>query len=209
MARLILVRHAEIHERYAGLCYGQSDVELSASGERRSEELSHGLSASLTTIDRVFHSGLQRTMPLAQSLAARLGLKAEPCAPLLERDFGTWELKSWDAIQAESGDAMLGMLTAPGEFRPGGGETTFELRDRVLRWFQGVVANLPTARQQMVWSAPSQDAGSLSSVEPGPCLVAVTHGGPIGALRGSLQSRPVTEWPQLVPPCGSWTIIDL
>ncbi len=207
-ARLILVRHAEVHERYAGLCYGQSDVELSAAGERRSEELSHWLSAGALRVDRLLHSGLQRTVKLAQSLAARLGLSAEPCTPLLERGFGTWELQSWDAIQAESGDAMLGMLTDPGAFRPGGGETTFELRDRVLQWFESLAGGHGMAWPQTRWSAPSEDSTALCSLDSRPCLIAITHGGPIGVLRGTLESRPVAEWPTLVPPCGSWTILD-
>lgn len=207
-ARLILVRHTEIHERYAGLCYGRSDVELSAAGELRSAELSHWLATRLSTVDHVVHSGLRRTMQLAKSLADRLSLVAQPSSPLLERDFGTWELKSWDAIHAESGEAMLGMLTEPGEFRPGGGETTFELRDRVVQWFENLVGGRATARPQTRWSAPSQDSMALGSLDSRPCIIAITHGGPIGVLRGTLESRPVAEWPTLVPPCGSWTILD-
>jgi broad specificity phosphatase PhoE len=33
-------------------------------------------------------------------------------------------------------------------------------------------------------------------------IVAVTHGGPIGAIRGTLGGRPVRDWPGLVPGYG-------
>jgi broad specificity phosphatase PhoE len=47
---------------------------------------------------------------------------------------GSWEGRSWNDIYAKTGDAMMGMLTAPENFRPGGGETTNELGERVLLW---------------------------------------------------------------------------
>ena len=42
---LILVRHAPVADRYRGLCYGQSDVELGPIGEGRSRELVESLAA--------------------------------------------------------------------------------------------------------------------------------------------------------------------
>jgi broad specificity phosphatase PhoE len=179
--RLILVRHAAVHAKYAGLCYGQSDVELSEAGWERSRELAELLASE--PVQRIVHSGLQRTQWLAEAIASRMSLKAEACEQLRERDFGTWELKSWDAIHRESGEDMLRMLTDPAGFRPGGGETTYELRDRVLRWLAD---------------------DSIDGV-----TIAVTHGGPIAALRGSLQNIPVTEWPRLIPACGESMALEI
>jgi broad specificity phosphatase PhoE len=78
---------------------------------------------------------------------------------------------------------MLKVVSEPGAYRPGGGETTFELRDRVLEWFR----QLP--REGLT--------------------IAVTHGGPIAALSGTLRQLPVAVWVDLIPPCGERVQIDL
>jgi broad specificity phosphatase PhoE len=178
---LILVRHGPVADRYHGLCYGRSDVELSPQGEDRSRELAETLAA--LPIDRIMHSGLARTSYLAGLLGGRLGRPTFRAEAICERDFGCWELRSWDELYREYGEAILKMVSEPGTFRPGAGETTFEMRDRVLDWFGGLPRN------------------GLS--------VAVTHGGPIAALLGTLRGLPVEAWPELIPPQGQCVPIDL
>jgi broad specificity phosphatase PhoE len=179
--RLILVRHGPVVERYRGQCYGSSDVELSARGEELSCELAERF-ASLP-VARVVHSGLQRTSYLAQLISAAQGMAADAAEAIRERDFGHWELRSWDHLHREYGDAMLKMVSEPATFRPGGGETTFEMRDRAITWLKGV----------------SRDG----------LTVAVTHGGPIAALLGTLRRLPVAGWIDLIPAEGTWVEIDL
>jgi broad specificity phosphatase PhoE len=171
---VILVRHAPVAEHYRKVCYGRSDVELSEAGT----ELSHTIVDQLAqwTTATIVHSGLRRSQYLAERLAARIGAVATCCPELRERDFGTWELQSWDAIFAEHGDAMNRILSEPDTYRPGGGETTFEHRDRVLRWYE----SLPHDR----------------------LTIAVTHGGTIASLLGAQRGLPVAEWLSLIPHCG-------
>ena len=171
---VLLVRHACVAERYQGICYGRSDVELGTDGERQSCELAEVLATR--TCVRVVHSGMQRTRFLAERLAQRFSAVPVCCEELQERDFGTWELQSWNAIYARHGDELLRMMTDPETYRPGGGETTFELRDRVVRWFE---------------SLPQEGV-----------TIAVTHGGPVAALLGTQRRLSVREWPGLIPRCG-------
>ncbi len=180
-AELILIRHAAISDRYRGRCYGRSDVELSSAGEQRSNEMSKLLAT--WPIARVVHSGLRRTQYLAELLADALGQKAECCETLQERDFGNWELEHWDILHQRFGDEMMRVVSDPEKYRPGGGETTFEMRDRVLEWFHGLHGDGMT--------------------------VAVTHGGPIAALRGTRQGAAVVDWLNLIPACGELVSIDL
>jgi broad specificity phosphatase PhoE len=105
--------------------------------------------------DKLYSSPLVRCRALAEAVAERLGLNVVFDPRLQERHFGSWELRPWDEIYAETGDAMLGMLADPSGWRPPGGETTFELRDRVLAWY----AAFPTHGD----------------------IIAITHGGPIAA----------------------------
>jgi broad specificity phosphatase PhoE len=172
--RVLLVRHCEVEDDYRHVCYGRSDVNLSQSGLAKSRELACQLAVEPITV--VCHSGLTRTRILAETLADALGLQAQECPSLCERDFGSWELRSWDELFAETGEAMLGTILEPTSWHPRGGETTFEMRDRMLAWFR----SLP-------------DTGVIA---------AVTHGGPIAALRGALERLPVADWPKLIPAVG-------
>ncbi len=178
-SRLILIRHGEVDHRYRGVCYGQSDIGLSPRGEQQSQDLVERLADVVVT--QIVHSGLTRTQQLAELLSMRLGVSPSCCEALKERHYGDWELKNWDEIFAEHGDDMNRLITEPATYRPSGGETTYELRDRVVAWYQQLHAKQVT--------------------------IAVTHGGPIAALLGTLQKRPVAEWLNLIPDVGSLTVI--
>ncbi len=124
--------------------------------------------------------GRDAARALAASIA-RIGPRLAEC------HFGAWEGLPWDAIYAESGDAMMGLVTAPHVFRPGGdGETTFAMRDRAMAWLHDVVGR--------------REAGAV---------VAICHGGPIAAIRGTLSNAPVSEWPSLVPRYGEIVPIEV
>jgi broad specificity phosphatase PhoE len=175
--RILLVRHCDIGSEFRGLCYGQSDVGLSSAGKDHSLRIAEQLAA--LPITHLFHSGLQRTSFAADLVASRVGVPAIGDTDLRERGFGSWELRAWDTIYVEVGRAMDGLVFDPANYSPPNGETTFALRDRVLSWY---------------WRLPSSGL-----------IVAITHGGPIAALRGSLLGWPADRWPQLIPASGSIT----
>jgi broad specificity phosphatase PhoE len=174
--RVILVRHGEVAPRWRGVCYGQTDVELSDHGQRQTSQLIEELAT--WPIHALWHSGLTRARCLAEPLAALLGLPCREDSRLAEIHFGAWEGRDWQAIFAETGRAMEAILSAPDHFAPPGGETLHGLRDRVLSWFHELPAE--------------------------GLLVAICHGGPIAALRGTLAGLPASHWPTLVPQMGTW-----
>lgn len=177
--RLLLIRHPQVDPRFRGVCYGRSDVALSSEGQRQSLQLARSLSH--LPVQRIVFSGTQRTALLAIELGRLVGVTAEHNPALVERDFGRWELQTWDDIYKRDGDEMLKMVSDPEHFRPGGGETSHELADRVFQWYR------------------SEPADGLT--------VAVTHGGPIAAVLGRQRQIPVSEWIGLIPGCGEmvWT----
>jgi len=172
---VLLIRHCEVAARFRGVCYGRYDVALSRRGLQQSRNLANELASR--PVRHVIHSGLQRTRYLAEWLGRQVDVQPECDVGWCERDYGTWELRSWDDVFAEAGDAMNGMLTAPDTYRPGNGETTSELRDRVL----AALARLPAT---------------------GELVVVVTHGGPMAAIRGVLRGVAVSEWSKLIPGLG-------
>ena len=182
MRRLLLVRHGEIHSRWQGCCYGASDVGLSPRGRAQSRQVAEWLAGE--GVGALYTSDLGRARYLARELEERIDLPAILCLELRERDFGEWEKRSWEEIYAETGDAMDGMMTAPESWRPPGGETTFELRDRVLAWYHRLAIHAET-------------------------VVAVTHGGAIAALIGTLRRTSVSRWTELVPAYGEVVEVGL
>jgi broad specificity phosphatase PhoE len=177
---LLLVRHPAVDERYCGRCYGVTDVPLSMAGLARIDELVEEI-LNRCTPSIVLHTGLVRTRLLAEALAARAGCEMRVELRLRERDFGTWEGQTWDNIYATTGDSMMGLVHDPQHWRPPGGETTYEMRDRVWQWY--------------------------GSLQPTFNTVAITHGGAIAALLGTLAQRPVEDWLELIPAYG--TIIPI
>lgn len=181
MARVLLVRHPAIARQWKGRCYGQSEVGLSFEGRRAARDIA----ARIADVEAengghidVVSSPLRRARVLAAIIARELALPIGFEPRLKECHFGSWEGQSWDQIWTTSGNAMAGMIDSPDVFRPGGGETTFEVRDRAMAWLR---------------SLPADDR----------TVIAVTHGGPICAIRGTLEGRPVREWPSLAPGYGN------
>lgn len=170
---VLLVRHTKVARAWHARCYGASDVPLSREGRAAIAELAARLAAERPRW--VIHSGLIRTCLLAERVAKLAGCQLDENAAWRERDFGSWEGMSWNAIYRHSGNAMDGMIDAPDDFRPGGGETTSELATRTARAWESL---------------------------PGGNGIVITHGGPIAALLGQRRRLPVTAWPHLVPAQG-------
>ena len=112
---LILVRHAEVAAQYCGVCYGQSDVDLSPNGIEQSSSLADRLAELNPSV--VVHSGLKRTQILAELLAKRTGAPLNRCDAIRERNFGDWELRSWDEIYKSTDGDIDRLMTEPASFR--------------------------------------------------------------------------------------------
>lgn len=176
-----LVRHPPVALCWQKRCYGQSDPGLSREGTRLARDISDRLAA--ISPDIVIHSGLRRTRAVAEPLARRTGatLFSEPL--WRERDFGQWEGQSWHAIYRATGNAMDGMLTAPDTFRPGGGETTAEMFERIKL--------------------------ALAALPHCPRIAIIAHGGPIACARALQHNASVALLPSLIPAPGEILTIIL
>jgi broad specificity phosphatase PhoE len=176
MRRALLLRHPEVAPHWSGRCYGRSDAGLSRAGRQRARRLAERI--AVLDFDRVVASPARRARWPGGVLSR--GVEIEP--RLAERHFGTWEGLAWDAIWHAEGSAMDGMIDAPDGFRPGGGETTGELAERVLAWWLGL---------------PERGA-----------TLAIAHGGPIAALAGSLRGEAPRDWLRHVPKPGEGLWIE-
>ena len=174
--RVILIRHAVVPEAYQACCYGQSDVELDETGRAQSQATAEV--AATWPITHLYASDLSRARDMAGRISERRGVPVTLDRRLRERHFGAWELVPWDDLAANHFAALANLAADPEKFAPEGGETTFEHRNRIMEWYR----ELP--REGFI--------------------VAVTHGGTIAVLLGTLRGLPVYEWPELLPDYGAF-----
>lgn len=173
-----LVRHPPVTLAWQKRCYGQSDPGLSRDGAKMAKKIAAEIAAF--SPDLVIHSGLQRTRCIAD-LLARTGvpIRSEPL--WRERHFGSWEGRSWHGIYRETGNAMDGMLTHPDSFRPGGGETTVDLMERV----QKARENLPLVSR----------------------IAVIAHGGSIACARALHDGGDITDIVDLILSAGEKVVL--
>lgn len=98
---IYLIRHTTPSVE-AGICYGQSDLDITESFENEAEAIASALPA---TIKHVISSPLQRCRKLATVLFA--GYTIELNENLKEIHCGDWELKKWNDISAEILDPWM------------------------------------------------------------------------------------------------------
>lgn len=178
---LHLVRHPPVVKAWQNRCYGHSDPGLSREGVAMVAPLVDQLTA--LNPDIIIHSDMKRTRAIAEPLTRRLGLRciAEPL--WRERNFGTWEGQSWNAIYRATGSAMDGMTDDPKHFHPGGGEATAELAKRIRQ----ATDNLPRVKR----------------------ITIISHGGPIACAVAMHTGAPLQHLAPLIPSTGSITTILL
>lgn len=170
--KVLLLRHPPVATAWRGRCYGRSDMGWSREGRA----MARRIVADLPPVDAVVHSGAIRTARLAAMVAQPQQLPPIADPRWLERDFGRWEGRSWDAIWRETGAEMDRMMIDPERYRPGGGETGREVADRV----------------QAAWNALPRQA----------TVLVVAHGGPIATLRALCAGAQLTRAVDLIPACG-------
>jgi alpha-ribazole phosphatase len=135
MLRLILVRHGQTDANLNHLLQGQSDGLLNATGLQQAEELAKRLKDF--AIDQIISSTLRRAQDTAAAVAQYHHLKVKTTRLIKE-----WNVGVLDGLPAEIFRKMLGESNMPlSLFRPEGGETILEVRQRALDFLSGLIAN--------------------------------------------------------------------
>ena len=162
-----LVRHTRVDDRYQGVCYGRSDVELGPERDARPAiELAD-------TIGRVANPtpDHQRRKRETGYLAERTRGSGSASSREVEPDFvgarlrKLGSLRTWDSIYNEVGDSMI---------RPDPRAGDLSDRRAARRRMNCAIESIGLVRPP---------AGRTALV------MVVTHGGPIAALRGTLAGR--------------------
>jgi alpha-ribazole phosphatase len=181
VTRLWLVRHATPLVA-AGTCYGALDV---AAAAQATQQAAQALARALPQGAVLRSSTLQRCTQLATALCAlRTDLSFTTDSRLREMDFGSWEGRRWDALDAAALQAWSDDFA---HHRPGGGESVHGFMARVTQaWDEA-----PTTGTDLVW---------------------ITHAGVIrAATLLHTDQVPVTQaaqWPAAACGFGQWRVLD-
>jgi broad specificity phosphatase PhoE/ribonuclease HI len=179
----VLLRHGEtahtVEKRFSGS--GGHDPELSAEGERQAAAVAERL-GSAGGVHAVLASPMRRTRQTADAVAAALGVTVREVEGFRECAFGEWEGLTFDEVRARwpaELDRWLGDPTV----EPPGGESFVDVRRRVLR-----------ARDQVLARYPRQTVLVATHVTPIKVLVTDALRAPVEAVhRMELSPATLTE----------------
>ncbi len=122
--------------------------------------------------DKILCSDLQRCQLLAEAIAVRLGLFAEPDPIWREVNFRNWENRTWCEIRAGEPQVLSEWITNFDTVAPPAGESFAQLQARVLTGVEG---------KMLVTGAKSVARGGQYGRTPVSHYLVVTHAGVIRA----------------------------
>ena len=133
---IYLIRHGMAEGDEKRRYKGSLDVPLSQEGAGQVRRTAAFLKGSLGRAGleprALYCSRLKRAHLSADIIGQALGLKPQVKEPLRERDFGAWEGMTFDEIGHAYPDDFGAWAGDPLNFSPIGGESTLEVRDRVM-----------------------------------------------------------------------------
>ena len=137
--RIYLVRHGATELTAEDRFAGSTEVSLSDEGRAQVAALAQRLCGD--HLDVVYASPMQRTMETARLIAAPHGLEplAEP--DLREIDYGHWEGRSRDEVEADCSDEYNAWQEDPLTVAPAGGESGIDVLARALPVLRRIVQN--------------------------------------------------------------------
>ncbi|KAG8464768.1 hypothetical protein KFE25_010136 [Diacronema lutheri] len=142
LTRLLLIRHGQVIPPAVDCLYGGMDVPLSELGKQQA--IAAAAEANALRISHVYSSPLSRAVfgaeKVVEAQSSRPGLSIE--RDLREVDRGAWGGRPRTEIELEA-PGGLARLKADPEFRPPGGESMRELRNRVIATYERIVRATP------------------------------------------------------------------
>ena len=155
---LYLIRHGETEGAETRRYKGTIDVPLSENGIRQIEKLSACLVKEIKNsshppsppllqegngrlLKAVYCSHLSRAVKSAEVIAKPYSLEPVIVPALRERNFGIWEGMSFDEIKEKYPEEFTAWAGNPLEFSPMEGESTMEVKNRVINAMNEIIQN--------------------------------------------------------------------
>ena len=157
MTEIILIRHGETEWNLSGRWQGHADSALSPRGIAQAQALSERMSKE--DVDAVYASDLERAQHTARLAGSEANWTFSLMPELRERDLGVLEGLTTDEMLIEHPDVYRSFREDGPEYQPPGGESFKQFYDRC-----------------------SSAIEKLTLLHSGKKIVAVTHGGVLGAI---------------------------
>jgi len=178
-----LLRHGEVAA--AGWAFrGSTDIALSDKGWQQMRAVASQMQGE--TFSQIATSPLQRCSDFSDEMAGELSVSLARLDDMREIDFGDWENRGFDELEAEHGELLRRFWVSPVGIQPPGGEA-----------FDDFVQRVTTA-----WQAWLADAD-------GEHRLLVAHGGVIRVLLAHTLDMPLAAMWRLHLPYASWSRITL
>jgi broad specificity phosphatase PhoE len=101
LTRLLLIRHAEVEERYQNVFGGRVDMEISPHGHMQAAALAGFLRRK--KLDAIYASPMKRVQQTLAPLLTNGAPRPIVIPDLREVDFGDWTGHGWDAVKEKFG----------------------------------------------------------------------------------------------------------
>jgi len=182
--RLVLWRHGQTLWNADNRHQGQIDIPLNDVGREQARHAAQTLVAMKPT--HVIASDLERALETGQILADLAGIKLSTDERLRETFAGEWQGMTRDEIVAKYPEDYAAW-GGDSEIRPGGGETRWEVSQRVVTAIEDALLNIP-------------DGGTL---------VVASHGGALRSALGRLLGLDPRQWTILgVLANAQWSVLS-
>ncbi len=129
------------HMSYLKDIHGSSDDKAAAGRSKNPESNSEIQSFQASGLRAVYTSNLSRAVRSAEIIAEPYGLKPVETPGLRERSFGIWEGMSFSEIKEKYPEEFGAWANNPVRYSPIKGESTIEVRERVIQALDRILQN--------------------------------------------------------------------
>ena len=129
MTKIILVRHGHVEGIQPPRFRGREDLPLTERGNAQARALARRIE-SKWRVEKIYTSPLSRCIATAGSIASVCGIEAQSMEQLIDIDYGTWQMKSYEEMAAAEPALYAIWFDAPQLMRFPAGESLQELVSR-------------------------------------------------------------------------------
>lgn len=141
ITRITAIRHGETAWNVDTRIQGQLDISLNEKGYWQAEQAAKAMAGE--SVDMIISSDLSRAYETALAVASPHGLTVHTDHGLREREFGSFQGKTFAEIEAQMPEEALLWRKRVPEFSPGGGESLLQFRERTTQCLRRLVAQNP------------------------------------------------------------------
>ena len=142
MTKLLLTRHGHVEGIKPARFRGRAELALTPTGLVQADALAQRIARQWKPA-AVYTSTLQRCVVTGARIAAACGVMSSGLDGLTDIDYGTWQMRTHDAVKAEAPDAFRRWHTAPHLMRFPGGESLQDLLARTSDALRCVLGRHP------------------------------------------------------------------